>query len=119
MVYMMKYDSAQRKGPKGDVFAKDLASLLLANGKEITVYVACMDPASIQWKDAGLNILSKQPERSLRTKAKAHFEGGAKKLFQLLQQTPMFVMGVNNDKYTKDMNIVSNAVHYKLPCAFN
>ena len=44
-------------------------------------------------------------------KAKAHFEGGAKKVVISApsKDAPMFVMGVNNDKYTKDMNIVSNA----------
>ena len=44
-------------------------------------------------------------------KASAHFAGGAKKVVISAPSAdaPMFVMGVNNDKYTTDMNIVSNA----------
>ncbi len=46
-------------------------------------------------------------------KASAHFEGGAKKVIISApakdKETPMFVMGVNNETYTKDMKVVSNA----------
>ena len=41
-------------------------------------------------------------------KAKAHISGGAKKVIISAPSAdaPMFVMGVNEDKYTKDMDIV-------------
>ena len=44
-------------------------------------------------------------------KASAHFKGGAKKVVISAPSSdaPMFVMGVNQDKYTKDMTVVSNA----------
>jgi glyceraldehyde 3-phosphate dehydrogenase len=44
-------------------------------------------------------------------KASAHFKGGAKKVVVSAPSAdaPMFVMGVNQDKYTSDMNVVSNA----------
>ena len=46
-------------------------------------------------------------------KAKGHLAGGAKKVIISApakdKTTPMFVMGVNSDTYTSDMNVVSNA----------
>ncbi|MGN1221663.1 MAG: type I glyceraldehyde-3-phosphate dehydrogenase, partial [Christensenellales bacterium] len=44
-------------------------------------------------------------------KAEAHLKAGAKKVIVTApgKNMPMFVMGVNNTSYTKDMNIVSNA----------
>lgn len=45
-------------------------------------------------------------------KAAHHFEGGAKKVVMSApskDDTPMFVMGVNHEDYTPDVNIVSNA----------
>ena len=44
-------------------------------------------------------------------KAAAHFDGGAKKVVISAPSAdaPMFVMGVNNSEYNKDMKVVSNA----------
>lgn len=43
--------------------------------------------------------------------AEQHLKGGAKKVVVSApgKNMPMFVYGVNHDKYTKDMTIVSNA----------
>ena len=108
MVYMMKYDSAQGRF-QGEVSEKD--GKLVVNGKEITVY-ALMDPAEIPWKEAGAEyILDSTGLFTTTEKASAHFKGGAKKVIISAPSAdaPMFVMGVNNDKYTKDMNVISNA----------
>ncbi len=108
MVYMMKYDSAQGRF-QGDVCEKD--GKLVVNGNEITVY-ALMDPATIPWKEAGAEYIVESTGLFTTTdKASAHFAGGAKKVVISAPSAdaPMFVMGVNQDKYTKDMNIVSNA----------
>ena len=104
----MKYDSAQGRF-QGEVSEKD--GKLVVNGKEITVY-ALMDPAEIPWKEAGAEYIVESTGLFTTTeKASAHFKGGAKKVIISAPSAdaPMFVMGVNNDKYTKDMNVISNA----------
>ena len=108
MVYMMKYDSAQGRF-QGEVCEKD--GKLVVNGNEITVY-ALMDPAEIPWRDTGAEYIVESTGLFTTTeKASAHFKGGAKKVVISApsNDAPMFVMGVNNDKYTKDMNVISNA----------
>jgi len=108
MVYMMKYDTAQGRF-NGEVSEKD--GKLVVNGNEITVY-ALMDPSTIPWKEAGAEYIVESTGLFTTTeKASAHFKGGAKKVVISAPSAdaPMFVMGVNQDKYTKDMNVVSNA----------
>ena len=109
MVYMMKYDSAQGRF-QGEVSEKD--GKLVVNGKEITVY-SLFDPAEIPWKEAGAEYIVESTGLFTTTeKASAHFKGGAKKVVISAPSSdaPMFVMGVNNDKYTSDM-------YNKLPCS--
>ena len=108
MVYMMKYDSAQGRF-KGKLSAK--GDCLIVNGKEIKVF-ACMDPAEIPWGDAGAEyVVEATGAFTTVDKANAHLKGGAKKVVISAPSAdaPMFVMGVNNEKYTSDMSIVSNA----------
>ena len=93
----------------GEVSAKD--GKLIVNGKEIAVY-ACMNPAEIKWSECGAEYIVESTGAFTTTdKAKAHFEGGAKKVIISAPSAdaPMFVMGVNNNTYTADMDIVSNA----------
>lgn len=108
MKYMLKYDTVHGQF-KGEVSVKD--GKLVVNGKEISVF-ASMDPAEIPWKDCGAEYIVESTGVFTTTeKASAHFKGGAKKVVISAPSAdaPMFVMGVNNDKYTKDMNVVSNA----------
>lgn len=108
MIYMLKYDSAHGRF-RGDM--KDVNGKLVVNGHEVVVY-NIMDPKEIPWKDAGAEyILESTGLFTTMEKASAHFEGGAKKVIISAPSAdaPMFVMGVNNDTYTKDMKIVSNA----------
>ena len=108
MVYMLKYDTVHGRF-EGEVSTRD--GKLVVNGKEIAVY-ACMDPAEIPWKDCGAEyIVESTGKFTTKEKAAAHFKGGAKKvaISAPSADAPMFVMGVNQDTYTKDMDIVSNA----------
>ena len=94
---------------KGEISVKD--GKLVVNGKEITVY-ANMAKEEIPWSECGVEYVVESTGAFTTTeKASAHFKGGAKKVVISAPSAdaPMFVMGVNQDKYTKDMNVVSNA----------
>ena len=108
MIYMLKYDSAHGRF-NGKLEDKD--GKLVVNGHEVTVFNV-MDPKEIPWKDAGVEyVLESTGLFTTMEKAAQHFEGGAKKVIISAPSAdaPMFVMGVNHETYTKDMNIVSNA----------
>ncbi|MBP3285098.1 MAG: type I glyceraldehyde-3-phosphate dehydrogenase [Clostridia bacterium] len=108
MKYMLTYDSIHGKF-EGDVEVK--GDKLVVNGKEICVY-ACKEPSEIPWKDSGAEYIVESTGVFTTTEAaSAHFNGGAKKVVISApsKDAPMFVMGVNQDKYTSDMKVVSNA----------
>ena len=108
MAYMVKYDSVHGRF-KGQIEAGD--GKLIVNGKEIKVYNE-MDPKNIPWGAEGVDyVLECSGVFTTIEKANAHIEAGAKKVIISApsKDAPMFVMGVNNDKYETSMNIVSNA----------
>merc|ERR1711992_41249 len=84
---------------------------LVINGKAITVF-HCRDPAEIQWGSAGADYVVESTGVFTTTeKASAHLKGGAKKVIISAPSAdaPMFVCGVNEDKYDPSMKVVSNA----------
>ena len=108
MVYMLRYDTVHGQF-KGDIEVK--GDKLVVNGKEIAVYAA-MNPEEIGWKECGAEYVVESTGVFTTTeKASAHIKAGAKKVVISAPSAdaPMFVMGVNNDKYTKDMTVISNA----------
>ena len=110
MVYMIKYDTIHGRF-NGEVKVEN--GKLVVNGKEITVF-AETDPANIKWADCGAEYVVESTGVFTTTeKASAHIAAGAKKVVISApakdKETPTFVCGVNLDKYTKDMKVVSNA----------
>ena len=109
MAYMLKYDSTHGKF-KGTVEIKDGA--LVVNGKAIRV-TAERNPADLKWDAVGAEYVVESTGLFLsKDSAKGHIDAGAKKVVMSApskDDTPMFVMGVNQGKYTKDMDFVSNA----------
>ncbi|TFK24865.1 glyceraldehyde-3-phosphate dehydrogenase [Coprinopsis marcescibilis] len=108
MVYMFKYDSVHGRF-KGTIEAKD--GKLVINGKEITVF-AERDPANIPWSSAGAEyIVESTGVFTTIDKASAHLKGGAKKVIISAPSAdaPMFVVGVNLDKYDPSYKVISNA----------
>lgn len=107
-VYMLKYDSTHGIF-KGDVSTE--GGDLVVNGKKIKFY-AEKDPSNIPWKDTeAYYIVESTGVFTTKEKASLHLKGGAKKVIISAPSAdaPMFVCGVNLDKYTKDVDILSNA----------
>ena len=109
MAYMLKYDSVHGKFP-GEVSAEDGA--LVVNGKKYPVFTA-MEVKDIPWASVGAEYICECTGKHLsKDLCQGHIDAGAKHVIMgapSKDDTPMFVMGVNNDKYTSDMTFVSNA----------
>jgi glyceraldehyde 3-phosphate dehydrogenase len=108
MAYMVKYDTVHGKFD-GEIYAKD--GKLVVNGREIAVF-DCKDPKEIPWGELGVEYVVESTGvfKTIDT-ARAHIEAGARKVLITApsKDAPMFVMGVNNDSYTPDIDILSNA----------
>lgn len=110
MVYMTKYDSVHGRF-RGEARAQD--GNLIVDGKKIAVH-AEKDPAQIPWgRDGADYIIESTGVFCTKEKVSAHLKAGAKKVIISAPakdtETPTFVCGVNLEKYTSDMQVVSNA----------
>ena len=109
MAYMLKYDSVHGKFP-GEVTSEDGA--LVVNGKKYPVFTA-MDVKDIPWASVGAEYICECTGKHLsKDLCQGHIDAGAKHVIMgapSKDDTPMFVMGVNHNKYTSDMTFVSNA----------
>jgi glyceraldehyde-3-phosphate dehydrogenase type I len=108
MVYMFKYDSTHGRYA-GEV--KTEGGKLIIDGNPIAVFNE-MKPSSIPWGANGAEyVVESTGVFTTIEKAKAHLEGGAKKVVISAPSAdaPMYVMGVNNDSYKKEDSIISNA----------
>merc|ERR1712114_149585 len=108
MVYMFKYDSTHGQF-KGEV--KEDGKFFYVNGQKITVFNE-RDPTAIKWAEAGAEYVVESTGVFTTTeKASMHMSGGAKKVIISAPSAdaPMFVMGVNHEKYDPSLKVVSNA----------
>uniref|UniRef100_V9L343 Glyceraldehyde-3-phosphate dehydrogenase n=1 Tax=Callorhinchus milii TaxID=7868 RepID=V9L343_CALMI len=108
MAYMFKYDSTHGRF-KGTI--KIEGGKLIVNGKAIVVFQE-RDPANIKWSAAGTQYVVESTGVFTTTeKASAHLKGGAKRVVISAPSAdaPMFVVGVNHEKYNNSMTVVSNA----------
>lgn len=105
---MLKYDSSHGSF-KGDIEVD--GQNLVINGKPIRFY-AERDPANIKWSETGAEyIVESTGVFTTIDKAKAHLQGGAKKVIISAPSAdaPMYVMGVNHEKYDGSADVLSNA----------
>ena len=109
LAYMLKFDTMHGKF-QGDVSAD--GNNIVVNGKSIPVF-AERDPANLPWAKVGAEYVIESTGLFLtKEKAAGHIAAGAKHVVMSApskDDTPMFVMGVNQDTYTSDMQFVSNA----------
>jgi glyceraldehyde 3-phosphate dehydrogenase len=109
MAYMLKYDSTHGRF-NGTVSSEPGA--LIVNGKKIRV-TAEKDPANLKWNEVGAEIVIESTGLFLtQADGQKHITAGAKKVVfsaPAKDDTPTFVMGVNDKKLTAQHTIVSNA----------
>lgn len=114
LAYCIKYDTVHGRFD-GTVEANDEASTITVNGKTVKVLSdkTYRDATLIPWGELGVDyVLECTGVYLTKEKAQAHIDAGAKVVVMsgpAKDDTPMFVCGVNLDKYTKDMQFVSNA----------
>ena len=109
IAYMLKYDSVHGKFD-GTIDVKD--GKLVVNGNEIRIS-AERNPADLKWDAVGAEYVVESTGLFLsKDSAKGHIDAGAKYVVMSApskDDTPMFVCGVNEDKYVKGDKFVSNA----------
>ncbi|MBO4984671.1 MAG: type I glyceraldehyde-3-phosphate dehydrogenase [Bacteroides sp.] len=111
LAYMLKYDTMHGQF-EGTIEADVENSKLIVNGKAIRV-TAERNPADLKWGEIEAEYVVESTGLFLtQEKAQAHIEAGAKYVVMSAPSkdaTPMFVCGVNLDKYVKGTQFVSNA----------
>lgn len=110
MEYMYKYDTTH--GRAGQEVTHDTSNNTISvDGNSIKVFDK-MDPSKIDWGSVGADYVVESTGAFTSTEgASAHLKGGAKKVIISAPSgdAPMFVMGVNQEKYESSMDVVSNA----------
>jgi glyceraldehyde 3-phosphate dehydrogenase len=109
MAYMTKYDSVHGAFP-GSVSHE--GGKLIVDGFPVHVSQE-KDPASIKWGDFGVDYVVESTGMFTTTEScQGHLANGASKVVisaPAKDDTPMFVMGVNEETYKPTSHVVSNA----------
>ncbi len=110
LIYQLKYDSTFGRFPRT---LEKYEDGIVIDGKKVPVFSES-EAENIPWASCGAEYIVEATGAYTTTeKAMAHIRAGAKKVIISApakdKETPTFVYGVNNDGYTSDMNVVSNA----------
>ena len=108
LAYMLKYDSVHGS------FNHDVkveGNFLIVNGNRIRL-TAEREPSNLKWNEVGAEVVIESTGLFLTDeKSRQHIAAGAKKVIMSApskDDTPMFVFGVNHEKYA-GQDIISNA----------
>jgi glyceraldehyde 3-phosphate dehydrogenase len=108
LAYMLKHDSVHGKF-KGDIAVE--GNTLMVKGQSIRL-TAERDPAELKWGDIDVDVVVEATGLFLtKETAQKHIDAGARKVIMSApskDDTPMFVFGVNDEKYAGEA-IISNA----------
>lgn len=107
--HLLQYDSVHGEFKhKVEIINDDFIAI---DGKKIKVF-STRDPNELKFKDFGANVVLECTGAFLTTQScKPHIDNGADLVVMSAppkDETPMFVMGVNNEKYSGE-KIISNA----------
>ena len=109
LAYVTKFDSVHGRF-NGTVEVVD--GNLVVNGKNVKL-LSSRDPSTLPWGELGVDYVLECTGKFLtKESAQPHLDAGAKVVVlsgPSKDDTPMFVCGVNLDKYDPSMTVVSNA----------
>ncbi|CAF2598355.1 unnamed protein product [Rotaria sp. Silwood2] len=106
MVNMLKHDSTHEHF-KGEVSHKD--KKFIVAGQKISTLIE-QQPSNIPWDELGVEyVVETIGVYTTIDKCQSYLQAGAKKVIiaEPSTDTPMFVMGVNEDKYTGKETVLS------------
>ncbi len=108
--HLLKYDSVHGK-INNEIYAKD-DDTMVVDGKEVRL-IAVKDASEIPWKNYGVDlVLECTGKAKTYDIAARHLVGGAKKVLvsaPMKDNTPTYVLGVNEKDLKPDDNVISNA----------
>ena len=111
IAYACKYDSVHGQF-QGTVEFDNADPALIVNGKRVKL-LSSRDPSQLPWAELGVDYVLECTGAFLtKESVQPHLDAGAKVVVlsgPSKDDTPMFVCGVNLDKYTPDIQVVSNA----------
>lgn len=112
LAYLLKYDTTHRIWGENEISYDVEKSVIIFRGKAIPV-LGKKEPAELNWKNYGVDIVLECTGRLKgKSDASIHITNGAKGVIISApsdKDTPTFVFGVNCDKLTKEMTVISGA----------
>jgi glyceraldehyde 3-phosphate dehydrogenase len=109
LIYLLKYDSVHGRF---DLPVEKVDGGMKVDGHFVKV-TSTRDPTEINWGGSGADYIAECTGAFLtKEKSQPHLDAGAKKVLHSAppkDDSPIFVFGVNHEKYNPDMRVVSNA----------